>query len=71
MNRLHIYYRIANDGHDTNVTFASKWAIDFLTPLLKNPHFNGPKTLIILSTLISQVHQNIDEFSSSIWREWY
>ncbi|KAF8965802.1 acid phosphatase [Flammula alnicola] len=40
---------MTNDGHDTNVTFASKWAIGFLTPLLKNPNFNGEKTLIVLT----------------------
>lgn len=49
---LYWHYPSANDGHDTNVTFASKFAIDFLTPLLKNPHFNGPKTLISLSTCL-------------------
>lgn len=41
----------ADDGHDTNVTFASSWARGFLEPLLKNPNFNGPKTLILLSEL--------------------
>ncbi|KAF9558059.1 acid phosphatase [Agrocybe pediades] len=40
---------MTNDGHDTNVTFASKWANGFLTPLLKNPNFNGPRTLIVLT----------------------
>ncbi|KAF9484266.1 acid phosphatase [Pholiota conissans] len=40
---------MTNDGHDTNITFASTWARGFLEPLLKNPHFNGEKTLILLT----------------------
>ncbi|KDR66418.1 hypothetical protein GALMADRAFT_130863 [Galerina marginata CBS 339.88] len=40
---------MTNDGHDTNVTFAGKWAKGFLDPLLKNPKFNSPKTLILLT----------------------
>ncbi|PPQ79028.1 hypothetical protein CVT25_002337 [Psilocybe cyanescens] len=40
---------MTNDGHDTNVTFAGAWARGFLEPLLKNPNFNGEKTLILLT----------------------
>ncbi|KAF9555499.1 acid phosphatase [Agrocybe pediades] len=40
---------MTDDGHDTNVTFASSWVHGFLTPLLKNPHFNAEKTLIVLT----------------------
>jgi acid phosphatase len=40
---------MTNDGHDTNVTFASKFARGFLEPLLNNPNFNGKKTLIVLT----------------------
>nr|BAD00139.1 acid phosphatase [Pholiota nameko]BAD00140.1 acid phosphatase [Pholiota nameko] len=40
---------MTNDGHDTNVATASTWAINFLTPLLKNPNFNAAKTLIVLT----------------------
>lgn len=42
----------ADDGHDSSITLASKWAINFLTPLLKNPNFNANKTLIVLSESI-------------------
>ena len=39
---------ITNDGHDTNVTFASAWKKIFLTPLLNNSYFmNG--TLLLLT----------------------
>ncbi|KAF8812750.1 acid phosphatase [Phlegmacium glaucopus] len=38
-----------NDGHDTNVTFAATFAINFLTPLLKNPNFNSERTLVLLT----------------------
>ncbi|KAF9478835.1 acid phosphatase [Pholiota conissans] len=40
---------MTNDGHDTNVATASKWATNFLTPLLSNPNFNAAKTLIVLT----------------------
>ncbi|KAG6828307.1 hypothetical protein H0H92_008422 [Tricholoma furcatifolium] len=39
----------ANDGHDTNVTFAGTWSRNFLEPLLKDPNFNDEKTLILLT----------------------
>jgi hypothetical protein len=38
----------ANDGHDTSVTTAGKWARSFLTPLLSNANFMQ-KTLVLLS----------------------
>ena len=38
----------ANDGHDTSVTTAGKWARSFLTPLLSNVNFMK-KTLVLLS----------------------
>ncbi|KAF9035792.1 acid phosphatase [Panaeolus papilionaceus] len=40
---------MTNDGHDTNVTFAGTFSENFLTPLLKDPHFNAPRTLILLT----------------------
>lgn len=40
---------MTNDGHDTSVTTAGKWARNWLTPLLSNPNFNTAKTLIILT----------------------
>ncbi|KDR66417.1 hypothetical protein GALMADRAFT_232479 [Galerina marginata CBS 339.88] len=40
---------MTNDGHDTNITFAGKWSRGFLEPLLKNPNFNSPRTLILLT----------------------
>lgn len=39
---------VANDGHDTSVTTAGKWARSFLTPLLSNTNFLK-KTLVLLS----------------------
>ena len=39
---------MSDDGHDTNVTFASTWERNFLAPLLKNADFmNG--TLLLLT----------------------
>ncbi|KAF8148873.1 acid phosphatase [Crassisporium funariophilum] len=40
---------MTNDGHDTNVTFAGKWANSFLRPLLANPNFNTKRTLVLLT----------------------
>ncbi|PPQ65158.1 hypothetical protein CVT24_011021 [Panaeolus cyanescens] len=40
---------MTNDGHDSNVTVAGTFSKNFLTPLLKDPHFNAPKTLILLT----------------------
>jgi acid phosphatase len=40
---------MTNDGHDTNITFSSKFSVNFLEPLLRNPRFNGPRTLILLT----------------------
>jgi len=40
---------MTNDGHDTNIAVASIWARGFLEPLLKNPNFNGEKTVILLT----------------------
>nr|BAD00141.1 acid phosphatase [Pholiota nameko]BAD00142.1 acid phosphatase [Pholiota nameko] len=40
---------MTNDGHDTNISFASIWAKDFLEPLLENPSFNAKKTLVLLT----------------------
>ncbi|RFU25729.1 hypothetical protein B7463_g10608, partial [Scytalidium lignicola] len=39
---------MTNDGHDTDVTFAGKWARGFLEPLLNNSYFMN-NTLIILT----------------------
>ncbi|KAK9482650.1 phosphoesterase family-domain-containing protein [Lipomyces starkeyi] len=39
---------MTNDGHDTGVTFAGKWALDFLLPLLGNGYF-ADDTLILLT----------------------
>ncbi|KAH8901738.1 phosphoesterase-domain-containing protein [Thozetella sp. PMI_491] len=40
---------MTNDGHDTSVTVAGKWASSWLTPLLSNSNFNNGRTLIILT----------------------
>jgi len=40
---------MTNNGHDTSVTVAGTWSKNFLTPLLANPNFNTPKTLIVLT----------------------
>jgi len=39
---------MTNDGHDTNVTFASVWERDFMTPLLSNEYFMN-NTLVLLT----------------------
>lgn len=39
---------MTNDGHDTNVAFAGKWARNFLTPLLTDPKFMK-NTLVMLT----------------------
>ncbi|GAW13822.1 hypothetical protein ANO14919_032120 [Xylariales sp. No.14919] len=40
---------MTNDGHDSSVTVAGKWARNFLDPLLSNANFNKDRTLIILT----------------------
>ncbi|GAP86749.1 putative acid phosphatase phoa [Rosellinia necatrix] len=40
---------MTNDGHDTSVTVAGKWARGFLEPLLADARFNGPSTLVVLT----------------------
>ncbi|GJJ11792.1 hypothetical protein Clacol_006030 [Clathrus columnatus] len=40
---------IVNDAHDTDINFASAYLEYFLIPLLDNPKFNGPRTLILLT----------------------
>jgi acid phosphatase len=39
---------MTNDGHDTNVSFAAKWARNNLTPLLNDSYFTND-TLIVLT----------------------
>lgn len=39
---------MTNDGHDTSVTFAGRWARNFLTPLLSNKYFME-RTLILVT----------------------
>jgi hypothetical protein len=48
----------ANDGHDTSVTTAGKWARSFLTPLLSNTNFMK-KTLVLLSKSLFSVNSSI------------
>ncbi|KAI0428440.1 phosphoesterase family-domain-containing protein [Xylaria sp. FL1042] len=40
---------MTNDGHDSSVTVAGKWARNFIDPLLSNSQFNKDRTLIILT----------------------
>ena len=40
---------MTNDGHDTSVTTAGRWARNWLAPLLSNSYFNGGRTLIVLT----------------------
>ncbi|KAK1752837.1 phosphoesterase family-domain-containing protein [Echria macrotheca] len=47
---------MTNDGHDSSISVAGKWARNFLTPLLSNPNFNSARTL---------VHLTFDEGSTS------
>jgi hypothetical protein len=39
----------ANDGHDSSVTVAGRWARNWLTPLLSNANFNAARTLVVLT----------------------
>src|ERR1700761_9000305 len=39
---------MTNDGHDTNITFASSWERDVITPLLSNTYFMN-NTLVLLT----------------------
>ncbi|KAF8129310.1 hypothetical protein EV363DRAFT_1338641 [Boletus edulis] len=39
----------SSDGHDTSVTYAGSWLNYWLVPLLENPNFNTPRTLILLT----------------------
>jgi acid phosphatase len=39
---------MTDDGHDTNITFASKWERSWITPLLSNSYFTE-NTLILLT----------------------
>ncbi|KAG6334228.1 hypothetical protein ID866_4858 [Astraeus odoratus] len=38
-----------NDGHDTSIAYASEWLSFWLLPLLEDPNFNTPRTLILLT----------------------
>ncbi|KAF8495810.1 phosphoesterase family-domain-containing protein [Hysterangium stoloniferum] len=40
---------IQNDGHDSAPTFVDQYLQYFLTPLLEDKRFNGPKTVIMLT----------------------
>ncbi|KAF8557383.1 hypothetical protein OG21DRAFT_1505322 [Imleria badia] len=40
---------LLNDGHDTDVDYAASWLDYWLVPLLQNPNFNTPRTLILLT----------------------
>lgn len=40
---------MTNDGHDSSISVAGKWARNFLTPLLSNTAFNAPRTLVHLT----------------------
>lgn len=40
---------MTNDGHDSSIETAGKWARSFLDPLLANKNFNTDKTLIVLT----------------------
>ncbi|KAF9229734.1 hypothetical protein BS17DRAFT_771841 [Gyrodon lividus] len=40
---------LRNDGHDTDVAYAAEWLSYWLLPLLQDPNFNTPRTLIFLT----------------------
>jgi hypothetical protein len=46
---VYLVPNMVNDGHDTDVPFQGDWLDYFLTPLLSNPNFNGPKTIIVFT----------------------
>ena len=49
---LFITPNMTDDGHDSSVTVAGKWARGFLTPLLSNENFLKD-TLVLLSKFLS------------------
>ncbi|KAI0634299.1 phosphoesterase family-domain-containing protein, partial [Trametes polyzona] len=40
---------LVNDGHDTTIDFVGDWLNYWLIPLLKDPHFNTNRTVILLT----------------------
>lgn len=54
---------MTNDGHDTSVTTAGKWARSFLTPLLSNANFTK-KTLVLLTFDESENYANNNQVFS-------
>ncbi|PWN45059.1 hypothetical protein IE81DRAFT_320655 [Ceraceosorus guamensis] len=38
-----------DDGHDSGISYAAQWVDWFLSDLLKNPHFNSERTLVVLT----------------------
>ncbi|KAH0838654.1 phosphoesterase family-domain-containing protein [Lanmaoa asiatica] len=40
---------LRNDAHDTTVEYTASWLTYWLVPLLQDPNFNTPKTLILLT----------------------
>ncbi|KAF8437579.1 phosphoesterase family-domain-containing protein [Boletus edulis BED1] len=40
---------LLDDAHDTNVKYAGDWLDYWLVPLLQDPNFNSPNTLILLT----------------------
>lgn len=46
---LFVTPNMVNDAHDTTVDFAASWLEFWLAPLLADPRFNDPRTLILLT----------------------
>ena len=55
---LFITPNMTDDGHDSSVTVAGKWARGFLTPLLTNANFMKD-TLVLLSKFLIKFWDNI------------
>jgi hypothetical protein len=46
---VHIVPNMVNDGHDTDLDFQAAWVEFFLSPLMNDTNFNGPKTVVLLT----------------------
>lgn len=58
--------RTFSDGHDTDVAYASDRLSFWLLPLLQNPNFNTPRSLILLTFNESADHRHRVSWGKSL-----
>ncbi|EKM52917.1 uncharacterized protein PHACADRAFT_176901 [Phanerochaete carnosa HHB-10118-sp] len=59
---LFITPNMVNDGHDTDVDFASEWLMYWLPTMLNDPNFNDDRTIIVLTfdeNETSEINNNV------------